>query len=224
MTITADLLIHAYASGIFPMAETRESDDLFWVDPRRRGILPLDGFHISRSLARRMRKGGYRVAINEDFEGVVSACADRAETWINPTLRVLYGELHARGIAHSFEIRDAGPPETAPESASSGSALWGGVFGIALGGAFFGESMMSRRTDGSKIALAHLVDHLRRAGFTLFDTQFLTDHLASLGGIEISRAEYRRRLAEALEHHGRFAQIPVEQDPYSVIQRNTQTS
>jgi len=209
--ITPELLLHAYASGIFPMAERRDDPDLFWVDPRRRGIFPLGGFHISRSLAKKMRKGGYRVAIDENFSCVVAACGDRDETWINPVLSDLYARLHAMGFAHSFEIR--GP-----------DGLWGAVFGIALGGAFFGESMVSLRTDGSKIALAHLCDHLTRAGFSLFDTQFLTPHLASLGATEIPRAEYRRRLEQALAHTGRFSETPLEQDPYSVIQRSTQTS
>ncbi|MDQ2091404.1 leucyl/phenylalanyl-tRNA--protein transferase [Marimonas arenosa] len=211
MTITPELMLHAYASGIFPMAESHDDPELFWVDPRRRGIIPLDGFHISRSLARRMKKGGYIATINEDFPGLIHACGDRDETWINPTLIELYHQLHAMGFAHSFEIRDL-------------DGLWGGVFGLTLGGAFFGESMVSRRTDGSKIALAHLVDHLNRAGFTLFDTQFLTPHLASLGAIEIPRADYRLRLEDALTHQGRFTETPVEQNPYSVIQRNTQTS
>ena len=211
--ITPELMLHAYASGIFPMAENRDDPDLFWVDPRRRGVFPLGGFHISRSLARKMRKGGYRVAIDEDFPGTVAACGDRGETWINPTLRDLYQALHRLGFAHSFEIRD-----------TMDNALWGAVFGIALGGAFFGESMVSGRTDGSKIALAHLVDHLRRAGFTLFDTQFITPHLATLGAVEIPRAAYRRRLEIALARQGRFTRTRLEQDPYSVIQRNTQTS
>jgi leucyl/phenylalanyl-tRNA--protein transferase len=211
MEITPELLLHGYASGIFPMAEHRDDPALFWVDPRRRGILPLDGFHLSRSLARRMRHGGYKVAIDGDFAGIVSACADRAETWINPPLFDLYLQLHAAGRAHSLEIRDA-------------QGLLGGVFGITLGAAFFGESMVSRRTDGSKLALAHLVDHLARAGFTLFDTQFITDHLASLGAVEISRAEYHRQLSNALSNNGNFTGTPLETDPHSVIQRLTHTS
>ncbi|MEZ5716635.1 MAG: leucyl/phenylalanyl-tRNA--protein transferase [Paracoccaceae bacterium] len=212
MTITPELMLHAYASGIFPMAEGRDDPELFWVDPRRRGIFPLPGFHLSRSLARRMKKGGYHIAIDEDFPGVVTACGDRDETWINPVLFDLYAQLHGLGFAHSFEVRG-----------QDDGALWGAVFGIALGGAFFGESMVSRRTDGSKIALAHLCDHLQRTGFTLFDTQFLTPHLASLGAIEVPRADYRRRLELALARDGRFT-TPPDQDPYSVIQRSTQTS
>lgn len=212
MSLTPELLLHAYASGIFPMAESRDDPELFWVDPKRRGIFPLDGFHISRSLARRMKKGGYRAVINHDFDGVVAACADRPETWINPELTTLYAQLNRMARAHSFEIRGAD------------GTLWGAVFGLAIGGAFFGESMVSARVDGSKLALAHLVDHLNRAGFTLFDTQFITPHLASLGAIEIPRATYRAQLETALTRPARFLDTPVETDPYSVIQRNTQTS
>ncbi|UYV35918.1 leucyl/phenylalanyl-tRNA--protein transferase [Rhodobacteraceae bacterium D3-12] len=212
MTLTPELLLHAYASGIFPMAESRDDPELFWVDPKRRGIFPLDGFHISRSLARRMKKRGYSPVINHDFNGTVAACANRSETWINPELTTLYSQLNSIGRAHSFEIRGLD------------GALWGAVFGLAIGGAFFGESMVSLRVDGSKIALAHLVDHLNRAGFTLFDTQFITPHLASLGAIEIPRAAYRDRLETALTKPGRFLETPLERDPYSVVQRSTQTS
>lgn len=210
MDLTPDLLLHGYSIGIFPMAEHRDDPEIFWVDPRRRGVFPLDGFHISRSLARRMRRGGYRIAINEDFAGVVDGCADRAETWINSEIRTLYIELYRRGQAHSFEVWQDG-------------ALTGGVYGVALGGAFFGESMFSRRTDASKIALAHLVDHLSRGGFTLFDTQFLTEHLASLGAVEISRAEYHRRLDRALKQKASFLR-PEIASAQEVIQRNTQMS
>ena len=211
LDLTPELMLHAYASGIFPMAESHDDPDLFWVDPRERGIFPLDGFHLSRSLKKRMRKGGYIPVINYDFAGVVTACGDRNETWINPTLFDLYRQLHHMGFAHSFEIHGPG-------------GMFGAVFGIALGGAFFGESMVSLDTDGSKLALAHLVDHLNRAGFTLFDTQFITPHLASLGAIEIPRADYRARLHEALRRNGRFLETPIESNIYSVIQRSTQTS
>lgn len=210
MTLSPELLLHGYSIGIFPMAEHRDDTDVFWVDPKIRGVMPLDGFHLSRSLARRMRRGGYQVTINKDFEGVVDGCADRDETWISAQIRTLYLQLHKAGRAHSLEIWQDGQ-------------LTGGVYGVVLGAAFFGESMFSRRTDASKIALAYLVDHLNRAGFTLFDTQFLTDHLASLGGIEISRAEYHRQLDQATGLRANFTtpDIPSAQD---VIQRNTQTS
>ncbi|WP_296763550.1 leucyl/phenylalanyl-tRNA--protein transferase [Sediminimonas sp.] len=208
--ITPDLVLHAYASGIFPMAEHRDDDELFWVDPRRRGILPLDGFHISRSLARRLRQGGYDIRVDSDFAAVIDACADREQTWINAQIRDLFCRLHDMGHAHCLEVRQDG-------------VLVGGVYGLALGGAFFGESMFSRRTDGSKIALAYLVDRLRRGGFILFDTQFVTPHLASLGGIEIPRARYRRALAEALTHDADF-NAPPPATAQEVVQRNTHTS
>jgi len=211
MTLTPEVVLHAYASGVFPMSEGRNDPDIFWVDPRERGILPLNGFHISRSLARQMKKGGYTPAINQNFSGVILACADREDTWINAEIEAVFTELHARGFAHSFEIWQDG-------------ALIGGTYGITLGSAFFGESMFSRATGGSKLALAHLVDHLSRAGFTLFDTQFLTPHLASLGGLEISRASYRTQLAEALTHPADLFSVSLEQDPYCVLQRVTQTS
>ncbi|MFV0512912.1 MAG: leucyl/phenylalanyl-tRNA--protein transferase [Jhaorihella sp.] len=208
--LTADLLLRAYAMGVFPMAERRDDTQVFWVDPRRRGIIPLNGFRISRSLARRMRRGGHEITINRDFAGVLDGCAGRTETWISERLRAVYLDLHAMGHAHSLEVWQDG-------------TLTGGVFGVTLGAAFFGESMFSRRTDASKVALAYLVDRLRKGGFVLFDTQFLTDHLASLGGIEIGRAEYRLQLARALELGADFTAppIPAAQD---VIQRNTQTS
>lgn len=210
MTLTPDLLLHGYSIGIFPMAEHRNDPDIFWVDPRRRGVMPLDGFHMSRSLKRSMRNAPYRIAINEDFAGVVEACADRAETWINDEIRALYSMLHASGHAHSLEVWED-------------DKLVGGVYGVAMGAAFFGESMFSRRRDASKIALAYLVDHLVQAGFTLFDTQFITPHLASLGAIEISRAQYHSALSEALGKPASFLtpEIPTAQE---VIQRNTQTS
>ena len=209
--LTPDLLLRAYAAGVFPMAEHRAAPDLFWVDPPRRGVLPLDRFHISRSLARRMRRGDYAVSLNAAFATVLAACAARAETWINAELLRLYNALHRMGHAHSLEIRQEG-------------ALAGGVCGVALRGAFFGESMVSPRRDGSKLALAHLVDHLRRCGFALFDTQFLTPHLASLGAVEIDRADYRARLADALTMDASVAAKPLCADPHRVLQRNTQTS
>ena len=204
MSVDADLLLHAYRSGIFPMAERRDDPEIFWVDPRRRGVIPLDGFRMSRSLARRLRRDDYRITLNADFAGVLDGCADRGETWINAEIRRLYSELHARGHAHSLEVWMEG-------------ALAGGVYGVAIGGAFCGESMFSRRRDASKIALAWLVDLLRRAGFTLFDTQFLTDHLASLGGVEIGRAEYRKRLAEALEHAPDILSVPLAASGQAVV-------
>ncbi len=209
--LTPELLLNAYAAGVFPMSEGRDDPEIFWVDPRRRGILPLDGLHISRSLAKRMRRGGYVVALNTDFAGVVDACADRSETWINAEIRRLYLMLHYLGHAHSLEVWQDG-------------ALIGGVYGVTLGAAFFGESMFSSATDGSKLALVHLTDHLRSCGFVLFDTQFITDHLASLGAIEVSRAAYRNHLELALQYPADIAQHPLDPNPQSVLQRSTQTS
>lgn len=209
--LTPELLLNAYASGVFPMAETRDDPEIFWVDPRRRGIFPLDRFHISRSLARRIRRSAFSIRINSDFAGVVQGCAERDETWINDEIFFLYNQLHALGFAHSLEVYE-------------GHALVGGVYGVTLGGAFFGESMFSRRTDASKIALAYLVDRLNLAGFSLFDTQFITPHLSSLGAIEIPRAQYHQLLEKALEHSADFTAPPLPASPYEVLQRNTQTS
>ncbi len=210
MSLSPELLLHGYSIGIFPMAEHRDDPDLFWVDPKFRGVIPLNGFHISRSLARRIRKCGFSVTINQNFAGVVDGCADRADTWINAELRDLYQRLHQSGHAHSLEVWD-------------GPALIGGVYGVSLGAAFFGESMFSRRTDASKIALAYLVDRLRRTGFLLFDTQFLTAHLASLGAIEVPRSEYRQALEVAINASADFT-AELDQSPDGIIQRITQTS
>ncbi len=210
MSLSPELLLHGYSIGIFPMAEHRDDPELFWVDPKIRGVFPLDGFHISRSLARRIRGCGFAITINQSFDGVVDGCADRTDTWINSELRRLYRSLHQNGQAHSLEVWD-------------GAELVGGVYGVALGAAFFGESMFSRRRDASKIALAYLVDRLRRTGFTLFDTQFLTAHLASLGAIEIPRAVYHSELKQALDLSADFT-ADLTQTPQDVIQRITQTS
>ena len=211
MSITPDLLLHAYRSGIFPMAERQDDPEIFWVDPRRRGILPLDGFHISRSLARRLRRDTFRITRNTAFDGVMAGCADREETWINDEIRQLYRALFDRGAAHSIEVWE-------------GDALVGGVYGVTLGAAYCGESMFSRRADASKVALAWLVDHLNRCGFTLFDTQFLTPRLASLGGQEITRAAYHRLLAGALEKEADFNAVALPETGQEVMQRSTQTS
>ncbi len=189
--LTPDVLLSGYAAGIFPMAERRDDPDLFWVDPLRRGIIPLDRFHVSRSLARRMRRGDLAVTADTAFAEVVSGCAERAETWINAPIFDLYLQLHALGYGHSIEVRQDG-------------ALVGGVYGVALGGAFFGESMFSRVTDASKVALANLVARLRAGGFTLFDAQFQTAHLRSLGCIEVDRTAYRRLLKAALRQQADF--------------------
>ena len=187
----ADLLLTCYARGVFPMAQSRDDPSLFLLDPDERGILPLDGLHISRSLQKTLRRGDYRIAINQDFTGTVRACAEptpgREDTWINAPIRHLYGELHAKGHAHSVEVRD-----------TDTDTLIGGLYGVSLGGAFFGESMFSRRTDMSKVALVHLVERLNARRFELLDMQFLTPHLASLGGVEIGREAYQALLASAV--------------------------
>ena len=209
--LTPRILLSAYAQGVFPMAESRDAAEVHWVDPRRRGIFPLEGFHTSRSLRRRILRGGYGITLDQDFAGVLDGCADREETWINPDLRAAYIELHRLGHAHSIEVRDAS------------GALIGGLYAVTLGAAFFGESMFSRRTDASKIALAFTLRHLRNCGFRLFDTQVLTPHLASLGAVEISRADYHRRLAQALDSRADIAARALP-TPQEVVQDSTQTS
>ena len=210
MNLTPELLLQGYAMGIFPMAEHRDDPEIFWVDPRRRGVMPLNGFHISRSLTRAMRRSTFHHTINRDFDGVVAGCADREDTWINAEITALYTALHHAGHAHSLEVWD-------------GTALVGGVYGVTLGRAFFGESMFSRRDNASKIALACLVDRLNRGGFTLFDTQFLTPHLASLGAQEITRAAYHARLEMALMKTADFT-APAAASAQDVVQRMTQMS
>ena len=211
LEITPQLLLQAYAAGIFPMSEGRDDPNLFWVEPKRRGIIPLDGFHISRSLARKIRQNPFEIRINSDFAGVVAACADRDETWINAEITALYSALHEEGFAHSLELWQ-------------GRDLVGGVYGVALGAAFFGESMFSRARDASKIALAFLVARLNAGGFTLFDVQFTTLHLIRLGAIEISRIDYRKRLDTALEKQADFMAGGALFTPQNVLQRNTHTS
>jgi leucyl/phenylalanyl-tRNA--protein transferase len=186
-----DLVLRGYAAGIFPMAESRDAPDLFWVEPRERAIIPVGGFHLSRSLARALRSGRFAVTANQDFAGVISGCADRPETWINDPIEGAMIALHARRTAHSVEVWQ-------------GDRLVGGIYGVALGRAFFGESMFSRATDASKIALAWLVARLKAGGFTLLDCQFMTDHLASLGAVTVSRHRYVSLLSEALRSAARF--------------------
>jgi leucyl/phenylalanyl-tRNA--protein transferase len=209
--ITPTLLLRAYAAGVFPMAQSAEAEDIFWVDPKRRGILPLDGFHIPRSLRKRIRQGGFTVTVNQDFEGVLSGCAAREETWINPEIAQLYRDLHASGRAQSIEVRMEG-------------ALIGGLYGVGLGGAWFGESMFSTRTDASKIALVWLIARLRAGGFTLLDTQFVTGHLGRFGATEIPRAAYHNMLADALTAQSDFFALPADASAETVLQLSTQTS
>ena len=179
------LLLQGYATGIFPMADSREADELFWVEPRNRAIIPLDRFHVSRSLRRTIRAGKFAVTRDRDFAGVLRACADREETWINAELERAMLALHGSGHAHSIEVWRSGE-------------LVGGLYGVKLGRAFFGESMFSRATDASKVALAWLVARLRAGNFTLLDCQFMTEHLASLGAVSVPRARYVALLSAAL--------------------------
>jgi leucyl/phenylalanyl-tRNA--protein transferase len=199
--LTPDDLLRAYASGLFPMAERRDDPELYLFDPELRGIIPLDRFHVPRRLARRVRSGRYTLRIDSAFAAVIEACAEarpgRQATWINQKILGLYGALFQRGAAHSVESWRDG-------------RLVGGLYGVVLGGAFFGESMFSRETDASKVALVHLIERLRRGGFSLLDTQFLTPHLESFGAIEIPRHEYHERLSQALEIEALFF---IEEEP-----------
>lgn len=191
--ITPEIMLRAYAAGIFPMAETADDPNLFWVEPEIRGVMPLDGFHLGARLARTVRSDRFEIRVDSDFAGVIAACAeerpDRPETWINSRIRDIFGELHRLGQAHSVECWREG-------------RLVGGLYGLSLGAAFFGESMFHRETDASKVALAHLVARLRRGGYRLLDTQFQTSHLARFGTVEIPRDAYRTLLDEALRHEG----------------------
>ena len=188
--LSADLLLRAYSLGLFPMADSRGSDKLYWLDPEQRGILPLDRFHLSRRLYRTVRSGVFEVSVDRDFPATIAGCASsapgRQDTWINPQIEHLYGQLHRMGHAHSVECRREG-------------LLVGGLYGVALGGAFFGESMFSFATDASKVALVHLIARLRLGGFRLLDTQFVTTHLSQFGVEEIPRDQYKILLTTALD-------------------------
>ncbi len=183
------LLLQGYATGIFPMADSREADELFWVEPKNRAIIPLDNFHMSRSLGRTIRSGRFTVTRDRDFAAVIAGCADREETWINAELESAMIALHGSGHAHSIEVW---------HSDASGAELVGGLYGVKLGRAFFGESMFSRMRDASKVALAWLTARLKVGNFTLLDCQFMTEHLASLGAVTVSRDTYVTLLAAAL--------------------------
>jgi len=189
------MLLKAYRLGLFPMAEGRDSTTLYWLDPRRRGIIPLERFRVSRRLGRTVRQGKFEVAVDRDFGAVIAACAEpRSEdgdSWINSDILRLYGELFEQGAAHSVECRLNGQ-------------LAGGLYGVSLGGVFFGESMFSRIRDASKVALVHLAARLQLGGYSLLDTQFMTDHLATFGAVEVARADYRRRLDAALQRNAQW--------------------
>jgi leucyl/phenylalanyl-tRNA--protein transferase len=188
--ITPEILLRAYSIGLFPMAESADDPEIFWVEPELRGVLPLDTFHVSKSLAKTIRHKPFDIRFNSDFDAVITACAEetagRPSTWINRTIKGLYSTLHRMGHAHTVE-------------AWEGDELVGGLYGVSLGSAFFGESMFSRRTDASKICLVHLVKRLREKGFSLLDTQFTTEHLKTFGAIDVQKDDYARMLTAAMQ-------------------------
>ena len=197
LTLTAELLLSAYSAGIFPMGSEDDDEILYWVDPPQRGVLPLSGLSVSRSLRKVVRQDRFEVRINADFDGTMRDCADRDETWINAAILRIYNDLHHRGFAHSVECW-------------RGGERVGGLYGVSLGAAFFGESMFSRESDASKVALVHLVARLRFGGYGLLDTQFTTAHLESLGAREIARRHYRERLRRALEVPAQFHALDTD--------------
>ena len=199
--ITPEVLLKAYACGIFPMAESAQDPTLYWIEPELRGIIPLDGFHVPSRLARTVRADVYKVVCDRDFEGVIDGCAEpkpgRGRTWINTRIRNLYRGLYEIGHCHTVEVYD-------------GKALVGGLYGVSLGRAFFGESMFHRARDASKIALVHLVARLKTGGYRLLDTQFVTDHLKMFGALEVPRRQYHRLLSAALVGEADFAALPLD--------------
>jgi leucyl/phenylalanyl-tRNA--protein transferase len=201
--ITPEVLLKAYACGIFPMAESADDPTLYWIEPEKRGIIPLDGFHIAKRLARTVRATQFNVTTNRNFDAVIDGCArsqpGRPRTWINDRIRVLYRSLYEGGHCHTVEVYD-------------GAEMVGGLYGVSLGAVFFGESMFHRRRDASKIALVHLVARLKAGGFKLLDTQFITEHLKTFGAHEVSRRQYSKMLDDALTGDGRFDALPRELD------------
>ena len=195
--IDADLLLSAYRLGVFPMAASADDTELFWLDPDQRGILPLDRFHVPKRLARTVRQDRYRVTADRAFNAVIDGCANRDSTWINDEIRSLYGDLFDREAAHSVEVWEE-------------ETLIGGLYGVSIGAAFFGESMFSTARDASKIALIHLAGRLIAGGYTLLDTQFITGHLTQFGAIEVPRERYKAMLSEALRSVGDFYCWPAE--------------
>jgi leucyl/phenylalanyl-tRNA--protein transferase len=215
MEITPDLLLQAYRIGVFPMGERRDDPKLYWLDPRLRAVLPLDGFHLPHRLARTIRAGRLEVSADAAFADTVRACAEprpgHPESWINEPIVALYTELHRRGHAHSVECRADG-------------RLVGGLYGVSVGAVFFGESMFSRERDASKVALVHLVARLIKGGFRLLDCQFMTEHLRSFGAIEIPREEFRVLLADAIDRPATFQRELGAADPCAIVQESTRTS
>ncbi len=209
--LSPEVLLFAYQQGLFPMAESRNAKRIQWIQPKKRGIFQLGSFHVSKSFRRVLLKKDYSITINSCFPKVMEKCADRSETWINGDIYNCYCKLHDDGFAHSIEVwRD--------------NNLIGGVYGVTIGAAFFGESMFSEVSNGSKIALAYLHDRLLKAGFLLFDTQFLTEHLASLGAIEISQAQYLIKLEKALNKNAKFLDVNYSSEVETIAHRSTQRS
>jgi leucyl/phenylalanyl-tRNA--protein transferase len=206
--ITPQVLLKAYSCGIFPMAESADDPALYWIEPQHRGILPLESLHVPRRLARTVRRGELRVAVDSNYEGVIEGCAaeraGRRSTWINGRIRTLYRELFRLGHCHTVEVWD-------------GEKLVGGLYGVALGGVFFGESMFSYVRDASKIALVHLAGRLIGGGFTLLDTQFVTDHLRQFGTIEIDRDDFHRHLDAALKQSADFLRVPLDASGEAIL-------
>lgn len=202
--VSPEILLRAYAAGVFPMAESADDPSLHWVEPKLRGIIPLNGFHLSARMERMVKAETYQVVADRDFPAVIEACAapraQASETWINGPIRALYGELFRMGFVHTVEVYD-------------GEMLVGGLYGVALGSAFFGESMFHRARDCSKLALVHLVARLKAGGFTLLDTQFITDHLKQFGCIEIPKRDYRKLLDAALQRRADYAFWPCDETP-----------
>lgn len=200
--ITPEVLLKAYSCGIFPMAESAEENALYWIEPEQRGVIPLDGFHISARLARTLRTTPFTISINRDFDAVIDGCATpqagRGRTWINSRIKNLYRGLYERGHCHTVEVYD-------------GDQLVGGLYGVSLGRAFFGESMFHRARDASKIALVHLIARLKAGGYRLLDTQYVTEHLRTFGAVEVPKRRYHRLLEEALIGDGDFAALPLDQ-------------
>jgi leucyl/phenylalanyl-tRNA--protein transferase len=215
LEITPDLLLQAYRIGVFPMGERRDDPKLYWLDPRLRAVLPLDGFHLPRRLARTIRSGHFEVHADTAFLDVMRACAEprpgHPESWINDPILDLYAELYGRGHAHSVECRVEG-------------RLVGGLYGVTVGAAFFGESMFSRDRDASKVALVHLVARLIKGGFRLLDCQFMTEHLRGFGAIEVSREAFRELLADAVDRPAAFQRELGGEDPCAILQASTRTS
>jgi leucyl/phenylalanyl-tRNA---protein transferase len=200
--ITPEVLLKAYACGIFPMAESAEDPALYWIEPERRGLIPLETFHVPARLARTVRSGRYTIVCNRAFDAVIAGCAEprpgRQRTWINARIHNLYRGLHRLGHCHSVEAYDGG-------------TLVGGLYGVSLGGAFFGESMFHHARDASKVALVHLVARLKAGGYRLLDTQFVTDHLKTFGAVAVSRRQYHKLLEAAVAAQADFAALPLDQ-------------